>query len=190
MIKLYFHIYFSRIVNFILRFLGYTRIYDLKSGQELTLFYHGVRIVSLLKLPLTFDITYSCLGVCTYSDDRYMRYVCYDTKLLSAIKEKNSLSSKHYHSIKKIELVLIQTQNDSDTIDVTVAKDQLYDVNFTRPYDVIKFYQIIHNVFETYDLFDEYVTHNINSIRIHREQFDDDLVEFVTTIEEVYIRSV
>jgi len=188
MIKLYLRIYFSRFFNFIMRLLGYTRIYDLESGQELTMFYHGIRILSLLKLPLFFDITYPCLGICTYSDDRYMRYVCYDTKLLSAVKEKNILSSKHYHSIKKIEL--INVRDDPELIDVTIAKDQLYDVSFTRPYDVIRFYQIIHNVFKTYDSFDKYVTNNINSIRIHREQFDDDMLEFVTTIEEVYIRSV
>lgn len=195
-IKLYMNIYIMRMINYVLKSLGYTRIYDLDTGDDLTIFYHVIKLLPILRLPCTFDITYQRLGICTYINEKYVRYVCYNTKLLSVIKMQNDLSSKHYHSIKKIELIPLM-QDTGDTladsvkhIDMTAAKNQLYDVGtFTRPNDVIRFYQIMNNVFGTYDTYDKYTRDNIKSILIHREHFDDDLVEFIESCEEVYVET-
>jgi hypothetical protein len=192
MIKMYIHIYTIRIINYILRIFGYTRVYDLDSGNDLTIIYHIIKIIPHINLPITFDITYQRLGICTYIDEKYVRYVCYNTKLLSIIKNSNELSSKKYHSIKKIELIPLtkDTINDNNIIDITSAKNQLYDVgNFTRFYDVIRFYQIINNVFATYDTYDKYMSENMKSIYIHREYFDENLLEFINSYEEVYIET-
>jgi len=216
MIKMYIHIYMTRTINYVLRSLGYTRVYDLDSGEDLTIFYHVLKTLPILNLPITFDITYQRLGICTYIDKKYVRYVCYNTKLLSVIKTQNDLSSKHYHSIKKIELIplsnYLKDNSSKDTIsedtvsednnskrlseikqnriDMTDAKNHLYDVgNFTRLNDVIRFYQIINNVFATYDAYDKYMKENIKSINIHREYFDDDLIEFIKSQEKVYIET-
>lgn len=74
----------------------------------------------------------------------------------------------------------------NNRIDITQVKNQLYDIdNFTRPYDMIKFCHITDNIFKTYDRFDKYMCDNIRSIIIYREYFDDDLMEFIETSEEI-----
>lgn len=209
MIKLYMHVYIMRLINYVLRSMGYTRIYDLDTGDDLTIFYHIIKLLPTLNLPLSFDVTYQRLGICTYINKNYVRYVCYDTKLSNAVKTEKEISSKHYHSVKKIELIYLThkdlvSDNTSDNIsedssediciskriDMTASKHQLYDVgNFTRPNDIIRFYQIMNNIFKTYDTYDKYMLENIKSIYIHREYFDEDLVEFVNSYEEVYIET-
>lgn len=197
MIKLF----IMRFYNLLLRTLGYTRVYDLDTECDITIFYYLIRFLSTINLPLKLDITYERLGICTYINGRYMRYICYNTKLLGVIKSEKNLSSKNYHTVKKIELIPITENiqkkqkgqykhiNNNDRIDITQAKNQLYDVdNFTRPYDMIKFCQIADNVFITYDKIDRYISNNIKSIIIYREYFDDDLMEFIKTSEEITIQ--
>lgn len=109
MIKLYIYIFAMRLYNLLLKTLGYTRVYDLNEERDITLFYYLIRFLSTINITinhsLKFDITYEKLGVCTYINGRYMRYVCYDTKLLSVIKSEKYISSKKYHTVKKIELI-------------------------------------------------------------------------------------
>src|SRR5579872_623769 len=81
MIKLYIYIYVMKLYNLILKSLGYTRVYDLDSEHDITLFYYLIRFLSTIRLPLKLDITYERLGVCTYINGKYTRYVCYNTNL-------------------------------------------------------------------------------------------------------------
>ena len=53
------------------------------------------------KFPVV-NITYPRLGICTFINGKYVRYVCYNTKILNVIKDTKYISSKNYHSINKI----------------------------------------------------------------------------------------
>jgi hypothetical protein len=167
----------KKILDVSLRLMGYTRVYDLETGHDLTVQYHFMKFISQINLPIKFDISYPYVGVCSYVDNRYVRFVKYDCKLSSVVQnispEKN-LTMGRYMDIKKIELI-----KNTETIDVTDCKINLYDVGgYTRIVDVVKFYATMTGL----SIDDEKY-----SIRIVREKFDQDLLEFITSSEEVFI---
>ncbi|VBB18350.1 putaive hydrogenase [Yasminevirus sp. GU-2018] len=178
--KLYIYLFLLKCVNVVLKQLGYTRVYDLTTGADLTMMYYAFKFLEKSNLPVSVDVSYSRLGVCTYIGDKYVRYVCYDSKITNVIRSENIMSSKNYHTIKKIEhLVNEDNENSVCVVDVTDSKYQLYDINnFTRPEDVVRFYSVMNG--HGLDAFCKN-----SSIRIQREYFDDDMMEFISVSEEV-----
>lgn len=179
---IYMRVLFLRIVNVLLRVFGYTRVYDIQNGKDITFFYYLLRSVLRLKLPVSVDFVYPILGVCTYNNDCYIRYICYNEKLSAVEKKKKSkMSSNNYESIKKIELLNYDGVSNIK-IDVTEAKYNFYDIEyFTDPYDMITFYRLY-----TGDLLlNPTAKGNISTVLFTREDFDDSLLETVTTYEEI-----
>jgi hypothetical protein len=161
------------IVNYLLRILGYRRVYDIETGIDLTSIYYCLTYVKSFGINL--DIKYSKLGISRYIDDRYTRYICYD-HYLSEI-DNIMLSSKKYHDIKKIEI----KDNGRLLLDVTKAKNNFYDNGFaTSIRDMIKFYLVTSG--KNLDILTK-----SSSIVITREFFDDDQLELVTAHEEIYV---
>jgi hypothetical protein len=179
---IYMRVLFLRIVNVLLRVFGYTRVYDVQNEKDITFFYYLLRSIHGLKLPVSVDFSYPILGVCTYNNDCYIKYICYNEKLSKVEKIKKSImSSNNYDSIKKIEL-LNYNGTDNIKIDVTEAKYNFYDIeHFTDPYDMISFYRLY-----TGDLIlNPNVKGNISTVLFTREDFDDSLLETVITYEEI-----
>jgi hypothetical protein len=182
---IYMRVLFLRLTNILLRVFGYTRVYDIQNGKDITLFYYVLRSVLKLNLPIVVDFAYPILGVCTYDHDRYIRYICYNEKLSKIESKKYRISQNNYNSIKKIELLDYNGSDNTkiDAIDVTDAKYNFYDIeHFTDPYDMIRFYRI-HNG----DLLLNPDTTNgtTKTVLFTREDFDDSLLETVTTYEEI-----
>lgn len=175
-IKLLIHIFFLKYINIILKYLIHIRVYDLVTNDNLTITYYSAKFLAMLNCQLSFNYIYPCIGVCTYIEDRYVRYICYNTKITDVIKPETALSSKNYHTIKKMELITKSKINTSyDIFDVTDAKNQLYDVNnFTKLIDVVRFYKRTRSHINNIDMLCEN-----NLIRIQREYFDDNLLELV-----------
>lgn len=169
-ILIYAYIFGIRIFNLIFRISGYTKVYDLNSGIDITVIYWIVKIFS--QMQKNNDMIYSCLGVCTSVNGKYVRYVCYNTGL-SKITNFN-LSSKKYQNIKKIEI-----ENNSKIIDVTDSIKNFYDCNnFTRFIEIIRFYKIINKqYFESLQLFGKI------KIIIHREYYDPKIKDIIYTQE-------
>ncbi len=161
---------YFRFYNFVLRILGYTRVYDIETNADLTFLYYALKIFNKY-CAFGIDITYRKIGVCKYQDNKYTRFVCYNKHILEIENEK--LSSKNYHTIKKIELI-----GPMKSINVTDAKNNFYDIeSHTDLCDMIKFYKI-------------YSGKKINTsekILITREYFDEDLLELITTQEEINV---
>lgn len=167
---LYVNIFYTRFINFILKKLKYTRVYDLKLCQDVSIIYYFISYISR-NFSFALDISYPVLGVCTFVGDRYVRYICYDTKLTEIIKNTNP-SSKNYHSIKKIELI-----HNGTVQNVTESKHNFYDYDYTNITDVVKFYVLINGY-----LCDDY---DSSTVHVEREYFDDELFEFITIHEEI-----
>lgn len=170
-------------INMILRFLGYIRVYDIQFEDDVTFLYYFLKLIN--QFGLVIDITYPKLGICRYINNKYVRYICYEEKLQSIEKISNNYSSKNYHYIKKIEIIFRMNDNLESNeimrIDVTNAKNNLYDLNndFTDMSDIVRFYKVITGSFK--------IDPNNNNISIFvtREKFDDNLLEFITTYDEV-----
>lgn len=178
-ILMYVRIICIKIVNYITWVFGFTRVYDLQNCVEITLLYHILKLVSKFNLPINIDMSYPKLGICTYDNDRYVRYICYDEKLSALEKRKKNISAKKYHDIKRIELVDRSRQTDKHR-DVTDAKLNFYDVDyFTDPFDMVRFYQLYRG-----DINLIYRECSDISIVFTREIFDDNLLEFVVSHEE------
>ena len=79
----------------------------------------------------------------------------------------------------------INSNDDSIEVDdVTSAKNHFHDVeNYTRPIDIIEFYHIING--STYKFND--IKTGRKSIIIQREYFDDNILEFISSREEIKI---
>jgi hypothetical protein len=174
---------FTNFVNMILRFIGLVHVYDIENGDNITFVYYILRLLALLNVSI--DIVYPKLGICKYINNKYVRYICYDTNL-SQINDKLNLLSKNYHDIKRIEL-LVKTNKVTDDkfprIDVTNAKNNFFDLDntITDLSDVVKFYLIMKkNTIALPANFER-----INSIIITRENFNDELLEFITTYTEI-----
>lgn len=178
---------FFNFFNMILKFIGYTRIYDIHNNEDLTLIYHILKLLNRLGVPI--DISYPVVGVCRYIDNRYVRYVCYDHQLTESIMDFDSsdtlrLKSENYHDIVKME-ILIKDINDDEIkrIDVTKAKNNFYDLDrsFTNIFDIVKFYLLTNDS----KIFASLPIVNKKTILITREKFDDELLEFLKTYDEI-----
>jgi hypothetical protein len=96
---------FFNFFNMILKFIGYTRIYDVQNNADLTLIYHILKLFNRLGVPI--NISYPVTGVCRYIDNRYVRYICYDNQLTEIdtnLSDSSQLVSKNYHDIVKMEI--------------------------------------------------------------------------------------
>lgn len=175
-------IVFINFINMILRFFKTICIYDVQNGDDITIIYYFLKLLSFLKINVC--IIYPKIGVCRYIDNKYVRYICYDSNLLRiSYKPKMNLDliPKNYDDIKKIELILETfEQHKLIKIDVTNAKNNFYDFHntITNLSDIVKFYLIIEKKSIV-------MPEKINSIIITRETFNDDLLEFVTTYTEI-----
>lgn len=224
-LMMYIRFIFMCTFNNILRLFGYVRVYDIQNGADLTIMYYLLKNVNRLGPGIGIDITYPKLGVCRYVDNRYTRYICYDSKLLEIDHVSTYLSAKNYHDIKKIEIVRRSKSTDNvvSEIDVTKAKINFFDSNhfaeipkreqkniqdqkqgpdtvissgviledtnktpmrFTEVFDIIKFYQTVNYPQGIVDVNPE----EDRTIRITREKFDDELLEFITTHEELQLK--
>ena len=180
----------TKLINDILSILGYVRIYDIKNGVDVT-----------INTFNTLDIRYPLLGVCRYVDNRYTRYIMYDTKISSIRHIHNSFSSHRYHDIKKIQIITKSKNTDSVVLDITDAKTNFFDIDDhkTNIVDIIKFYlmttynNMINNDMINNDMINNDMINNVNDvntiIRVTRENFDDSLLEFITTCEEFNLDS-
>lgn len=159
-IKLAFmYIYFKILeyIQYILYAIGYIRIYDIEKGDDITYNYN-------------YNKYYAKIGVCRYLKNKYVRYICYNMKLSDIRYMKlDTLNGEKYFDIKKIEI---------NNTDITEAKANFYnlDNNYVDIGDIIKFYQILNNINST-----------ISSIKITKETFDDEIMEFITTTETINI---
>jgi hypothetical protein len=166
----YLFVNFHIIINHILCFLDYVRIYDIEKGIDITIIYYLIKHLLIID-----DMKYSKIGVCKYVNNKYVRYICYDTKL-SDIRNIKLCASK-YFDIKKIEI----KTSDSYKYDITLAKNNFYntvDHHNIDIRDIVRFYQIINNLYFKNEI----------SICVSKEFFDDDSLEFIKMYDEMYIR--
>lgn len=185
---LYMYILCTHLINHVFEYFKYVRIYDLNTGKDMTLPYYiyncfGRKIAEYIYGELIYEHHYT-LGVCSYCDDRYIRYIVYFAKLMDVVLShddaKKRITSAKYHDIKKIELLKHNTKtNENITVDVTKAKSGFYDISntHTRISDVVKFFRIIKGEYR----FDRYTE---NRIKIQREYYDDDLDDLIELTEE------
>jgi len=185
---LYMYIFCTHLINHVLEYFKYVRIYDLETGNDMTLPYHIYKYFGKYKATYIYGSSeyekLYTLGICSYCDDRYIRYIMYSTKLTDAVLShddaKHTITSAKYHDIKKMELLKINTDiNEEIIIDVTKAKSGFYDINntHTRISDIVKFFRIIKGEY----IFDKYTE---NKIKIQREYYDDDLDDLIVITEE------
>ena len=153
--------------------------------------YHILR--TLNRLGVLIDISYPVVGVCRYIDNRYVRYICYDQRLTESTfdldasdsSDAQRLVSKNYHDVVRMEILVKDIKDDEiRRIDVTKAKNNFYDLDysFANIFDIVKFHLLIKNdskVFESLPIV------NKKTILITREKFDDELLEFVKTHDEI-----
>jgi hypothetical protein len=213
--------FINDVLNNVLKFMGYVRVYDINTGSDLTLLYYLLKYFRKKIPEIGLDISYPKLGVCRYVDNRYTRYICYDSKLLDIDHITTCLSAKNYYDIKSIYIIKKSKKDDIvlSQSDVTKAKKHFYDstyfaeisaiskkkyeneeiknildnsdktpLRFTKIKDIIKFYKRLNfNFFMNKNISESNILDSENEIiiRITREKFDDDLLEFVTTYEEV-----
>lgn len=185
---LYMYIFCTHLINHILEYFKYVRIYDLENGNDMTLPYYIYKCLGRVKASYIYGSSkyekHYTLGVCSYCDDRYIRYIMYSTKLTDAVLShddaKQKITSAKYHDIKKIELLKFNSDtNEEIIIDVTKAKSGFYDITntHTRISDIVKFFRIIKGEY----IFDKYTE---NKIKIQREYYDDDLDDLIVITEE------
>jgi hypothetical protein len=182
------------------------------------------------------DVTYPKIGVCRYVDNRYIRYICYNKKLLGIENKSLKFSAKHYLDIKKIEMITKDKNNNVTKTDITNAKYNFFDnayfveknttesdnnttqsgllagqssantsdmnisningitsvnefpMKFTDFSDIIKFYQTINFFKYNFDTKPGNKYDANSTIHIIRERFDDELLEFITTREEIQFK--
>jgi hypothetical protein len=72
-----------------------------------------------------------------------------------------------------------------DMIDITNAKNHLYDVsNFTRPVDMVRFFKIMNGMNNMSNLYENGI------VVTTREYFDDSLLEFIVSREDVTLDTI
>jgi hypothetical protein len=183
---IYVKVVFLKLTNILLRVFGCTRVYDISNKKDITFFYHLLKYTSKYNVPFVVDFTYPKLGVCTFNNGRYVRYICYNERLSKIENRKFKICSNGYDSVKKIELLYRDNEKEIKT-DMTDSKNNFYDIDFfTDPYDMIRFYKLCtgDHLIESYMNIDQ--NYSTKSILFTREDFDDSLLEYVKTFEEIY----
>ncbi len=186
-------IIFMNFVNMILRFLGYTRIYDIQNGRDLTIIYYLLKYIN--KLGINIDISYPKLGICEYVDGKFIRYIRYDERLSESSRLNcigPNFSSKNYHDIKRIDMI-VKTDNNCPReivrVDITDAKKNFFDLNnFTDISDIVRFYLTTTNQNPLINSIKTINSYKNKTILITREKFDDEILEFITTCTEIQFR--
>lgn len=190
---IYLRILLTGFINILLRAFGCTRVYNIKTNKDDTVLYYLLKYASRLQIPYILDIVYPVVGVCTYYQNHYVRYICYNQKLSGIESKKFNISSKNYDSVKKI--VIVEKYNDSikhNSTDLTNSKENLYDIDYaTDICDIIKFYRLYTGKY----LIDKYKASDAKSndiskiIIVSRENFNNELLEHITTHEEICYKS-
>jgi hypothetical protein len=190
--------------NNFLKYIKYVRVYDITGNKDITRAYYFFLILNKIGFSGN-NIHYSKIGICRYVGDKYLRYIVYncclhdvDKSLIDLISKKYTCGmiefrQSHYHTIKKIEII---DANKKVILDTTNAKNNFYHNNkYIDMNDVIKFYILQYNIridfCDTVCLIfsqDPRVAQEVNDdyyINITREYFDDELLEIITTQEEI-----
>lgn len=128
-----------------------------------------------------------------YYDIKKIDIICRNKKnIVQEIDVTNAKSNfydnNYFSCIKPHDEMEAFTDNSADAFSSTDKNNMSYEnknvsMRSTEILDIIKFYQTINGSLGIIDK----KLYNIMSIRVFREIFDDDLLEFVTTCEEIYL---
>jgi hypothetical protein len=171
--------------KYIMWFTGYTRIYDIDRGVELTYDYYVMRIISLLGRNIYEADVIKKIGVCGNAKGKPVKYVLRDKTINQVFWTRTETESElrliKNHEISKITL----WDNDSRmNIDVTDAKRNFHEIEETRGIaenekisDMIKLHLL---------------SRGIDSLRsmdamIVRKIFDDETIRYIDRCEIINI---